>query len=254
MPLDLGQYAVMEYLWTTLEKTPDGKAIVYFPIDVEMLWKMGFVDTEKYSMDQWKLVFEPYKQADGSFRLEKDAFLSLDKYRYKGEIHIPFDAMRINEGLYTDEGLSDLVDASIAPSCNYAPEKLKVFFEAFKDTFRTPDGYIKVDRIAKMQIRALIEKNPSPLRNLELMFDQMIAKGKDVEMGEQVEGARAEMATARAAIEASSFAATPVTKTEAAAKGLKGLEKARKKTSAGAPSDEGVHLKKIRRSRKGMRG
>lgn len=247
-------YAVMEYLWATLDKTPDGKAVRYLPIDIEMLWKMGFVDTQKYSMEQWKLVFEPYKQADGSFGLEKDAFLALDKYRYKGEIHIPFDAMRINEGLYTDEGLSELIDASIAPSCALPPEKLKEFFDTLKETFRTPERYIKIDYEAKRQIRDLIEKNPSPLRNLEIMFDQMIAQGKGKEMGEKIEGAQTEMATARAAIEASTFTAAPTSRTEAAAKSLKGIEKAKKKAVAQGPAEEGVRLKKIRRSRKGMRG
>lgn len=254
MPLDLGQYAVMEYLWATLEKTPDGKAIRYLPIDVEMLWKMGFVDTEKYSLDQWRLVFEPYKQADGSFRLEKEAFLALDRYRYKGEIHIPFDAMRINEGLYTEEGLSDLINTSIAPSCGLPPEKFKAFFDTLKETFRTPEDYIRIDYDAKRQIRNLIEKSPSPLRNLEVMFDQMIAKGKGKDMEDKIEGAHTEMATARAAIEASAFTAAPTTRTEAAAKSLKGIEKAKRKAAAEKPSDEGVHLKKIRRSRKGMRG
>ena len=253
MPFELGQFAVMEYLWSTLEKTPDGKAIRYLPIDIEMLWKMGFVDTEKFPMDQWKLVFEPYRQGDGSFLLEKDAFLALDKYRYKGEIHIPFDAMRINEGYYTDEGLHELFDASVAPSCNYDGERLKAFLDALKETFRSPDGLIRIDVEAKKQIRNLIEKNPSPLRNLEIMFDQMIAQGKGKEMGEKVELADTEMATARAAIEASSFTASPTSRSEAAAKNHERLEKA-KKARAAAETEEGVHLRKIRRSRKGMRG
>lgn len=256
MPLELGQFAVMEYLWDTLEKTPDGKAIRYTILDIEMLWKMGFVDTDKYPMAQWKQAFEPFKQADGSYRLEKPAFLALDQYRFKGEVHIPFDAMRINEGLYTDEGLTQLLESSIAPSCGMSPEKLEEFFTTLKETFRTPDGLIRIDSKAKKIIKELIGKNPSPLRNLEIMFDKMLYKGKDKEISEKVEGARTEMATARAAIEASSFSSMPATRTEAAAKNLKVLEKAKKKEAAPAASEKegGVHLKKIRRSRKGMRG
>ena len=66
MTLELSSFDVMEYLWDTLEKTPDGKHLRYNIYDVEMLWKMGFVDTEQYSMNEWKQVFEPYKQEDGT--------------------------------------------------------------------------------------------------------------------------------------------------------------------------------------------
>jgi len=254
MPLELGMFAVMDYLWDTLEKTADGKHINYTIYDVDLLWKMGFVDTEQFPLDEWKQVFEPYRQSDGTFLLDKDAFFALDKYRYKGEIHIPFDAMKINEGLYTDEGLQELIDQSIAPSSSLTKENLKAYFDTLKETYRTPEGYVKIAKEAKRQIRDMIDRNPSPLRNLELLFDQSIAKGEDQKMEERIEGTEAEYATARAALEASSFAATPTTKTEAAAKGLKGLEKARKKEAAVVAKDEGVHLKKIRRSRKGMRG
>jgi hypothetical protein len=254
MPLELGQFAVMEYLWDTLEKTPDGKAIRYTLADIEMLWAVGFVDTQQYPLDEWKRVFEQFLQADGTFLLGKAAFLGLDKYRYKGEIHIPFDAMRINEGLYTDEGFQELIDASIAPSCSLASEQLKAYFTEFKDLFRTPDGLIKISVEAKQRIRELLDRNSSPLRNLELLFDEMLAVGMGKEMEKKVEGSQTEMATARAAIEASSFTAAPTSRAEAAAKGLRGLEKAKKGLAAHKDETSGVSLKKIRRSRKGMRG
>jgi len=254
MPLQLGYFAVMEYLWETLEKTPDGKAIRYTLTDIEMLWRMGFVDTREYSLERWMLVFEPFKQADGTFLLEKDAFFALDQYRYKGEVHIPFDAMRINEGLYTDEGLQELLDASIAPSCSLPPDQLKAYFTELKNLFRTPEGLIKIVFEAKQKIKELIDKNPSPLRNLELLFDQMIAQGAYKELEQKVEGAEAERVTAQAAIEASSFSAIPTTKTESAARMLKTVEKAKRKAHALQAEETGVSLKKIRRSRKGLRG
>lgn len=253
MPLELGMFDVMEYLWEKLDKTPDGR-IRYSVNDIEALWIMGFVDAQKYPMAQWKGVFEPFRAPDGSYFLEKDAFLSLDKYRYKGEIHIPFDAMKINEGFYTDEGLQELIDASIAPSSCMPPDRLRAFFAELKELFRAPDGLIKIGRDAKLKIRDLIDKNPSPIRNLEILFDQMLRAGDNKGLEDQIASAQTERVTAQAALEASSFAATPITKAEASAKGLKGIEKARRKTSATRTGGEGVALKKIRRSRKGMRG
>lgn len=253
MPFELGMLDVMDYLWEKMEKTPEG-AIKYTPEDVDMLWEMGFVDTQKYPLDMWRSVFDPFRQADGTYLMEKDAFLSLETYRYKGEIHVPFDAMKINEGLYTDEGLQDLIDASIAPSCSYTPEKLREFFHELKELFRTPDSLIKIVRDAKIKIRDLISNNPSPLRNLELLFDMMVSEGKGKELEEQVVGSETERVTARAALEASHFTAIPTSRSEAASRELTEIVKARKKSPAVKAEGEDVALKKIRRSRKGMRG
>ncbi len=254
MPLALSSSDIMEFLWDTLEKTPDGKHLHYNIYDVEMLWRMGFVDTERVSMEEWKQVFEPYRQQDGTFLLNKEAFFALDKYRYKGEIHIPFDAMRINEGLYTDVGLDELIEASIKPSCSLSREELKKFFDALKEEYRTPDGLIKIGPEAKMKIRDMINSNPSPLRNLEILFDQTLAKGGDKEIIEQVEAHKADIATIRAAIESSTFLAGPKNKTEAAATALKRLTKTKNKKVEIDTTTPTVSLRKIKRSRKGVRG
>jgi hypothetical protein len=248
------QFDVMEHLWGTLDKTPDGNHVKYTELDVESLWWMGFVDAVRFDMDTWKAAFEPYRQADDTFLLGRDDFFSLEKYRYKGEIHMPFDAMKINEGKYTDEGLDDLVRVSIVPSCSLPEAKLKEFFETLKRDFRQGDGLILVKAEAKARIKTLIENNPSPLRNLELLLNQMIeSRGADIEG--DIDRAALDAAAMQAAKQASSFSATPTTKTEAKALGLKNLTKARKAASAavddGKPKTE---LKNIRRSRKGMRG
>lgn len=253
MPLDLGKFDVMEYLWDTLDKTPDGNSIRYTQQDVEQLWQLGFVDTEKYGLDEWMAVFEPYRQADGSFVLSRDEFLSLDRYRYTGEIRIPFDAMRINEGRYTDEGLDDLVEASIAPSCSLPPDKLEAFFDAIKKDFRDKDNLIEIRKPAKERIKALLDAHSSPLRNLELIFDHMIAtSGED--LSREIEAADVEIATVEAARQVSSFSTQPASRSEAEARRLKGIEKAKEKKPHPAREKPTVELKKIKRSRKGTRG
>lgn len=254
MPLNLSQFNVMEHLWETLDKTADGQHIRYTIVDLEQLWWMGFVDTQNYSMEAWCSIFEPYKQPDGSYQLTRDEFLSLDKYRYKGEIKIPFDPMLINEGRYTDDGLNELVQLSIAPSCNLTANQLKDFFDLLKNDFRESDGLILIREPAKQRIRALLEEHSSPLRNLEILLDQMFQeKGKELEG--KVSQAESDEAIMRAALQASRFSSAPTSKLEENAEALKALEK--KKHRQEQSEIEGVkniELKKIRRSRKGMRG
>jgi hypothetical protein len=254
MTLKLDQFDVMEYLWDTLDKAEDGLHIRYTSSDIEQLWLMGFVDTAQHSLEAWKAAFEPHRQPDGDFLISRDAFLALDRFRYRGEIRIPFDPMLINEGMYTDEGLDDLVNASIAPSCRLPREKLQEFFETLKRDFREPNRLILIARPAKERIKTLLDANPSPLRNLELLLDQMLAT-RGAEIGEEIDRAEIDAATMKAAMQTSSFSAQPATQTEAKAKGLQALQKSLKRPAAaeveGTPKTE---LKRIRRSRKGMRG
>ncbi len=259
MAFELNDFNVMEYLWETLAKTSDGKRIRYSAVDVEELWRMGFVDTQLVSLAEWKAVFEPHRKADGSYEVGKGDFLALDRYRYKGEIRIPFDAMQINEGKYTDEGLDDLIAASIAPSCGMGSDKLKSFFDDLKNEFRDAGGLIEIRGTAKERIRALLDAHPSPLRNLELLLDRMIESGEDALFAEGMEVDAVTMQAAREVQhQASSFSTTPTTRAETKASGLRALEKSRKKKAAEVPSPgdekEKVDLGKLKRSKRRMRG
>ncbi len=253
MVLRLDQFNVMEYLWDTLPKTEDGR-LNYGEGDIRQLYELGFVDTEAFTLEQWLDAFEPVRQMDGTYLLNRDEFLALDKYRYKGEIRIPFDAMEINEGKYTDEGLEDLIHASIMPSCGLPKEEQQKFYDALKKEFRQGDGLILIKKPAKERIRALLNASPSPLRRLEVMLDGMI-KTQLPEFEKQVDEAISAGDAATAARQRSTFSDAPTTRVEAKALGLKALQQARRTEASteieGAPKTE---LKKIRRSRKGMRG
>ncbi len=257
MPLQFEKGDVMEYLWSQLEKTPDGGHIVYTMDDVDSLWWMGFVDTEKHSLDAWRAVFEPYRQPDGNFLLSKGAFLALEAYRYTGEIMVPFDAMMINEGKYTDEGLQELFDLSVRPSCFVSSDEVMRFLEDLKRRYREPDGLIRIEKPAKLEIKKLIDEHPSPRRNLELILDRMLQEGVDTQLATELGADETARATTEAARQVSKFTSMPVSAAEVQSGRLKALErrkparKARARAAAEKPSTE---LKRIRRSRKGVRG
>lgn len=253
MAFKLDQFNVMEHLWETLEKGPDGK-VHYSIVDIEQLWQAGFVDTGKTDLSTWKSAFDPYRKPDGSYSLSRDEFVALDQYRYKGEIRMPFDAMMINEGRYTDEGLDELIRLSIAPSCGLESKGLNDFFDALKKDFRQKDGLILIKEPAKERIAALLSSHPSPLRNLELMVEYMISS-KGEEIKKDVERGFAETASEQSRIQKSRFSQSPTSGTEEKAKKLKAIENAkRSKARAEIEGVAKVELKKIKRSRKGMRG
>ena len=257
MALDFSSEGVMEHLWSQMDKTEDGSHIRYTIEDVDALWWMGFVDTQKYPLETWREIFEPYKQPDESYLLNHAAFVALEKYRYSGEIRVPFDSMLINEGKYTDEGLNELFDLSVKPSCYYPPNEYSAFLQSIKDKNRTGDGFIKVDTKAKTEIKEFIDKSPSPLRSLELLLDRMIEDGVDTELAEQLEQGETARVTEEAAKQVSKFSSSFGSQSEMQAmklKDLQGIKKRHAEPDSTAAEKTGTELKKIRRSRKGMRG
>lgn len=249
---------VMEFLWDQLPKNDAGN-ICYTQGDVDGLWHMGFVDTEQYPLSNWRSQFEPYRRPDDSFELDHGSFVALEKFRYTGEIRVPFDPNLINEGKYTDEGLRELFEISIAPSSCLSTEDLNVFLGEISELHRDADGLIKIGKQAKTQIKEMLSQNPSPLHNLESMLDKMIEEGADEEIATQLDEDDATRATTEVARQVSKFSSAPITPTEEKAKKLSDLEKTKKKKTDAKTAKEAnekptTELKKIRRSRKGMRG
>ncbi|MFH1652533.1 MAG: hypothetical protein ABIE74_00595 [Pseudomonadota bacterium] len=251
MPLLL-DFDMMESLWEDIPKTSDGKQIIYKLNEVNALWLMGFVDTKHISIDEWVKIFDQWKAPDGNYLLDHGAFMTLEQYRYKGEIKVPFDAMKINEGKYTDEGFQDLVDSSIVPSTSLGDADLKKFFDELKKRYRKEDGLLEIKKEAKALIARLIEKYPSPLHNLELLFDKLLVQGLDKDLEDITKLGASVVATTEAMRQASHFSAEP-TKEKETLKDLKKLEKTESPKET-VKTDKTVELKKIRRSYRGMRG
>ncbi len=251
MTLTLDNFNGMELLWNNLPKKPDENHTTISLDDIDTMWHLGTVDTVKFSIDEWRAAFDNYGQADGTYVLSREEFLAMEPYRYKGEVMLPFDAMLINEGKYTDEGLQELIDLSIAPSCSYTPTQMHDFMTDLKESNRDKRNLIRIDVNAKAEIKKLVEGNPSPLRRLELMFDYLV---KDAATrGNKVISTPASLPEEVAMVQASSFTIQPLSEVEAQWKVLTSIEQ---KAQAKDKIDKSktTKLKKVKRSRKGLKG
>ena len=245
---------VMEVIWQSVEKGKDGAA--HYPlIFIDYLWNNGFIDTQKFPRAAWHAAVESFKQADGHYRFNHDEFASLEKYRYQGEIKIPFDPLKINEGKYTDEGFGQLVNDSIAPSCALETKELNKFVEDLKKEFRQPDDLILIKMSAKIKVKKMIDENPSPLHRVEILFDEMLRK-KGIE--KEIEADLQRVTTTAspdqvALLQRSTFSLGPANLAEAQAARLKHVTQS-KAPPLEIPPEEGSPLKNIKRSKKGIRG
>jgi hypothetical protein len=162
-------HEVMQDLWESLNKDEGGQYIEYTLSDIKMLWLLGFVDTERVSMEQWLQIFDAFAQGNERYRLSYPEFCALDAYRFKGELFEPFDAFQINEGKYTHDALQELIDASIAPCCMKRGADFVRWCDDWRSSMRGSDGLYVMNHAAKTKCAALLEDFPSPLRRLELL-------------------------------------------------------------------------------------
>lgn len=156
----------MEYIWEKVPKTKEG-LIHYLPGDIPYLYKNGFVDATKYTYPQWKAAFDDVRQADGSYLVSQNKFMSLRRFRYVGPCYKPFDPQKVREGEWTDADLKKLYDLSIKPSSAIQEEVYWNSVKALKDMGLKKNGNLIIDKTVKTQLAYLIERFPSPRRRLE---------------------------------------------------------------------------------------
>ncbi len=247
---------IMEFIWETVERPDNGDRMVYAKQDVEALWELGFVDTERFPKQDWFEALEPFLEQDGNFRFNKAEFLSLDSYRYQGDIKVPFNALEINEGKYSDEGIQVLVVLSVAPSISLSKAELGKKVDVLKQKYRQKDGLILIKMPAKQEIRSWIDDNPSPLHRLELLFADFLKQRGFLKEAKKEVQAHARVATPQeqARVQASAFSNLPSTVVEAKASEFKKMAKANAPTGSSEEDDSKPKLKKIKRNPKGMRG
>ncbi len=245
--------SMMEALWDSVDKTPDGKGIILTDTDIEYLWHCGFIDTRQVPFAQWAAFFTAFvTEYKGIYILTRPNFLLIEDFRYKGPIREPFDFHKINEGYYTDQGLDELFELGIGPSVETPEGELKKFVTALKRDFRDKNKLIRMDATCKKKVGAWMDQYPSPLRRLELITD---AKVKKKTLDTKLFQFSSRGVDAINAMQASVFSMRPstvaVAKKEALGKVTqskgkkKGLEDASAKTTP---------LHKLRRSPRGTRG
>ncbi|EKD51518.1 MAG: hypothetical protein ACD_62C00241G0007 [uncultured bacterium] len=156
----------MEYIWNKIPKQDDG-TIRYQPGDLDYLYNNGFVNSRKYSREQWKSAFRAYARPDGTYRIKKNQFIALCVFREVSPLKI-FDASKIKDGPWTDEELRTLYHEAIVPSSELRPESFTVFVDTLKEHGKVDaKGLLVLDEASKKALQELVETYPSPRVQLD---------------------------------------------------------------------------------------
>lgn len=174
--------SIMEDIWkripkeTQLPQSLKGEYILYIATDPKYLYMTGFVDTKRYTEEEWIQAFQDSLQNDGTYLISKEKFIRLGKYKYTGPIRKPLDAMKIREGWYDSTQWHEFLVKSVIPSTTIPPETLVQIEKEMKKTGRYVNGRIQIDKSVKLNIKNLIENYPSPARRREVGVEEAYQK------------------------------------------------------------------------------
>ncbi len=165
---------VMERIWAEIPKEYNlppsfsGEYIRYTHTDPKYLYLTGFVDTKRFKIEEWEAAFADCKQADATFLISKEKFISLGKYKYSGPIKNPLDPMKIREGWYDINAWHEFCVKSILPSTVATVEELVQSEKIYKEKGLITNGKILVDKTFKLRLLNVLNNYPSPARHREL--------------------------------------------------------------------------------------
>lgn len=235
----------MEYIWERLPKQKDGKTIRYRKSDLDYLYFHGFVDSRRYTLQEWKQAFAPFKQDDEGYILTKDDFISLAAYRYTGPSHEVFDPYKIQKGPWPDDKLKWLYEKSVSVASDINEKAWWALIDAFKKQGRVDKkGHLVIDEVIQAGILALIERFPSPRRRLEKEVQRIRERrGADRDAAKQYKG-KSGFSVGQTAAETRSAAYQDLLSTQSKAKpGATKTSQAKEE----AQENETIDIKKLRR-------
>lgn len=165
------------YIWEKVPKTKEG-FIKYIPNDLPYLYHNGFVDTKAHTYEQWVEAFQPCKQEDGTYLIDRDHFLNLTWFRPR-IVGKPFDPFKVPEKEWTDEHLGIMYKLRIYEGSEVSEDTFWKVIEALKKKGHQKNGNLYFNGEVKTTIFELIERFPSPARRLQKAVAEIRKKEED---------------------------------------------------------------------------
>jgi hypothetical protein len=157
----------MLYIWNKMPKCNDGLNIRYIPGDLKYLYENGFVDSRRYTVEEWLKAFTPFKQANDTYLLTKKHFIALHVYRDFTPV-VNFDARALKDGPWSDKALQALYRKYIVPVSDLKKMSFWTYINSLKESGHTDKkGELLFNKHSKSSLNNLIAEYPSPRKKLE---------------------------------------------------------------------------------------
>ena len=172
--------SLAEVVWDQLVPTEDPKVRLASEAWLEEVFSAGAVDSKRFRLPQWKAAFASLPKEEGGIQVSREQWVRLSKFLYPGKVKKPFEPPRLKDGPRPVAWLTELYQKVLRFETNLS-------FEAWKKLMadEVQPRFVKGERVLlnaalKAYLSALLDKNPSPLRKLELWFLEKSQKATKV--------------------------------------------------------------------------
>jgi hypothetical protein len=196
----------MKFIWEQVSQPdPQGRRWIRYGgrHDIVYLYETGFVDTDKYPLNEWIDAFKDSLQKDGRYVLDENQWMAKKKYRYDGPIDAPFDPLSMPEKMWNPEEFEKLLKEKILPSMAIPEKIFRESLQRVKDRMFV-NGKVNIDKQFKAVLKQIMETSPSPRRFREVSLAEAVKK-----MGQGAPKTGVPSAPSQAAQQKSGFAKGP---------------------------------------------
>ncbi len=164
------QKDAMLYIWEAVtEKKDDGQWYIVWENrhDLEYLYSQGFVDTDKFTLEEWVKAFDDTKRPNGQYWVTLKHWVLKRPFRYEGPVEAPFDPFTLREGEWTKGDFQEILRQNILPATSLKEKDFESAFLKFKDKLFKDDKLLLTADLKKGFL-AILQTYPSPRRNREM--------------------------------------------------------------------------------------
>jgi len=169
---------ILKAMWDKVAK-PGADGNKYIVIknrsDLEYHFWSGFVDDDKYTLQNWVDAFKESLLPNGIYLVTERQWMEKAEYHYSGPIYPPWDPMTIREGEWSEEDLDDLTREKIQPSVNFSKDDFSKVYAEVKKDMPKKDGKFLISRDLKIEWTTFINTYASPKRVLSIGVYQLKA-------------------------------------------------------------------------------
>lgn len=168
----------MDEIWDTM---PKKKGLVIFEGEKDLiyLYKVGFVDTQKSSLEEWKKAFSENRQPNGNYKITRESWLAKSDFKCVTAVPPPLNPYHMRPGKWTEEQVERFLKKYLIPSTTFPKKELRKIFDPLKREIPN-ETYYEINKNFMVMLAQILKIHPSPahIRSLKV-WKLMVNRYKD---------------------------------------------------------------------------
>ncbi len=154
----------MKFIWDRqAQPGPDGKKYIRYAHtgEIAYLYRTGFVDTDRFTQEEWVAAFQTSKRPDGSFWLTEEQWVAKRKFVYLGPVSDPLEPATLSPGPWSSRDFDNLLKTKILPALDIDEKSLRTLLPK-NGLLQEKTGSFLLTPDFKHFIQTLLIDRPSP--------------------------------------------------------------------------------------------